>query len=71
MPLSLSFFPVELTPLLTNGIQTNFLFQIFEVAPSLYMVELRKSGGDTLEFHNVCYCNVDAIMASNKYCIFI
>ncbi|XP_042943225.1 CBL-interacting serine/threonine-protein kinase 23 isoform X2 [Carya illinoinensis] len=24
---------------------------IFEVAPSLYMVEVRKSGGDTLEFH--------------------
>ncbi|KAJ4982453.1 hypothetical protein NE237_033290 [Protea cynaroides] len=26
--------------------------EVFEVAPSLYMVELRKSGGDTLEFHN-------------------
>lgn len=25
--------------------------EIFEVAPSLYMVELRKSKGDTLEFH--------------------
>ncbi|KAJ9153148.1 hypothetical protein P3X46_026622 [Hevea brasiliensis] len=25
--------------------------EIFEVAPSFYMVELRKSGGDTLEFH--------------------
>ncbi|KAF1870357.1 hypothetical protein Lal_00003563 [Lupinus albus] len=25
--------------------------EIFEVAPSLYMVELRKSDGDTLEFH--------------------
>lgn len=25
--------------------------EIFEVAPSLYMVELRKSEGDTLEFH--------------------
>ncbi|XP_047946408.1 CBL-interacting serine/threonine-protein kinase 23-like [Salvia hispanica] len=25
--------------------------EIFEVAPSLHMVELRKSGGDTLEFH--------------------
>uniref|UniRef100_A0A5B6Z4M5 non-specific serine/threonine protein kinase n=1 Tax=Davidia involucrata TaxID=16924 RepID=A0A5B6Z4M5_DAVIN len=25
--------------------------EIFEVVPSLYMVELRKSGGDTLEFH--------------------
>jgi hypothetical protein len=27
--------------------------QVFEVAPSLHMVELRKTGGDTLEFHNV------------------
>ncbi|EHA8588248.1 CBL-interacting protein kinase 23 [Cocos nucifera] len=27
--------------------------EVFEVAPSLYMVELRKSKGDTLEFHNV------------------
>ncbi|KAK2989968.1 hypothetical protein RJ640_004131, partial [Escallonia rubra] len=27
--------------------------EIFEVAPSLYMVELRKAGGDTLEFHKV------------------
>ncbi|EXB39520.1 CBL-interacting serine/threonine-protein kinase 23 [Morus notabilis] len=27
--------------------------EIFEVAPSLYMVEVRKSGGDTLEFHKV------------------
>ncbi|KAL0442493.1 UNVERIFIED_CONTAM: CBL-interacting serine/threonine-protein kinase [Sesamum latifolium] len=25
--------------------------EIFEVAPSLHMVELRKAGGDTLEFH--------------------
>ncbi|KAI9198696.1 hypothetical protein LWI28_020728 [Acer negundo] len=25
--------------------------EIFQVAPSLFMVELRKSGGDTLEFH--------------------
>lgn len=28
--------------------------QVFEVAPSLHMVELRKTGGDTLEFHKVC-----------------
>lgn len=28
-------------------------FQILEVAPSLHMVELRKSEGDTLEFHKV------------------
>ncbi|PKI31728.1 hypothetical protein CRG98_047881 [Punica granatum] len=26
-------------------------FKIFEMAPSLYMVEVLKSGGDTLEFH--------------------
>ncbi|KHN06353.1 CBL-interacting serine/threonine-protein kinase 9 [Glycine soja] len=26
-------------------------FVVFEVAPSLHMVELRKTGGDTLEFH--------------------
>ncbi|KAM0874455.1 hypothetical protein ACQ4PT_037404 [Festuca glaucescens] len=26
--------------------------EVFEVAPSLHMVELRKSNGDTLEFHN-------------------
>ncbi|CAI0544912.1 unnamed protein product [Linum tenue] len=29
--------------------------EIFEVAPSLYMVEVRKSGGDTLEFHKVWF----------------
>ncbi|KAK9085925.1 hypothetical protein Sjap_026336 [Stephania japonica] len=28
-------------------------YKVFEVAPSLYMVELRKAGGDTLEFHKV------------------
>ncbi|GJS58821.1 polygalacturonase inhibitor protein precursor [Tanacetum coccineum] len=27
--------------------------EVFEVAPSLHMVELRKTGGDTLEFHSV------------------
>ncbi|KAK3148512.1 hypothetical protein QOZ80_3AG0231990 [Eleusine coracana subsp. coracana] len=26
--------------------------EVFEVAPTLHMVELRKTGGDTLEFHN-------------------
>lgn len=25
--------------------------EVFEVAPSLHMVELRKTGGDTLEYH--------------------
>ena len=29
------------------------IFQVFEVAPSLCMVEIRKAGGDTLEFHKV------------------
>lgn len=28
--------------------------QVFEVAPSVHMVELRKTGGDTLEFHKAC-----------------
>lgn len=31
----------------------NSLLQIFQVAPSLHMVELRKAGGDTLEFQKV------------------
>ncbi|KAL4312418.1 hypothetical protein GQ457_01G041030 [Hibiscus cannabinus] len=31
--------------------QLSVTTEIFEVAPSLCMVELRKSGGDTLEFH--------------------
>ena len=29
-------------------------YQIFEVAPSLYMVDVRKVAGDTLEYHRVC-----------------
>ncbi|XP_059665839.1 CBL-interacting serine/threonine-protein kinase 23-like isoform X1 [Cornus florida] len=33
--------------------------EIFEVAPSLHMVEVRKSGGDTLEFHKF-YKNLSA-----------
>ncbi|KAF6167455.1 hypothetical protein GIB67_031656 [Kingdonia uniflora] len=33
--------------------------EVFEVAPSLYMVELRKAGGDTLEFHKF-YKNISA-----------
>lgn len=27
--------------------------QVFQVAPSLHMVEVRKAKGDTLEFHKV------------------
>jgi hypothetical protein len=33
--------------------QCHFITKVFEVTPSLYMVELRKSNGDTLEFHKV------------------
>jgi len=28
---------------------------VFEVAPSLHVVELRKTGDDTLEFHKVYF----------------
>lgn len=31
--------------------QTDFKSQVFEVAPSFHMVEVRKTKGDTLEFH--------------------
>jgi hypothetical protein len=30
------------------------LYQVFEVAPSLFMVDVRKVAGDTLEYHRVC-----------------
>jgi len=30
------------------------LNQVFEVAPSLFMVDVRKVAGDTLEYHMVC-----------------
>ena len=50
--------------------------QVFEVAPSLFMVEVCKSGGETLEFHKF-YKNLssglkdivwkfEAIMEENK-----
>ncbi|XP_042477586.1 CBL-interacting serine/threonine-protein kinase 23-like [Macadamia integrifolia] len=39
--------------------QLSIATEVFEVAPSLYMVELRKSGGDTLEFHNF-YNNISS-----------
>jgi hypothetical protein len=29
------------------------VWQVFEVAPSLYMIEVRKAAGDTLEYHKV------------------
>uniref|UniRef100_A0A2P2L8E7 non-specific serine/threonine protein kinase n=1 Tax=Rhizophora mucronata TaxID=61149 RepID=A0A2P2L8E7_RHIMU len=34
--------------------QLSMATEVFEVAPSLHMVELRKVGGDTLEFHKAC-----------------
>jgi 5'-AMP-activated protein kinase catalytic alpha subunit len=37
----------------------NVATEVFEVAPSLYMVEVRKAGGDTLEFHKF-YKNLSA-----------
>eukprot|EP00252_Welwitschia_mirabilis_P021842 TRINITY_DN571_c0_g2_i1.p1 TRINITY_DN571_c0_g2~~TRINITY_DN571_c0_g2_i1.p1 ORF type:complete len:443 (-),score=104.28 TRINITY_DN571_c0_g2_i1:102-1430(-) len=37
----------------------NVATEVFEVAPSLHMVELRKAGGDTLEFHKF-YKNLSA-----------
>jgi hypothetical protein len=30
------------------------LYQVFEVATSLFMVNVRKVAGDTLEYHRVC-----------------
>jgi hypothetical protein len=45
------FFPVlecRRTLVLNYDVQ----LQVFEVAPSLFMVELRKAHGDTLEYHN-------------------
>lgn len=38
---------------LKRGEKTIWCLKVFEVTPSLYMVELRKSNGDTLEFHKV------------------
>ena len=32
--------------------------EVFEVAPSLHMVELRKTGGDTLEFHKARHLTI-------------
>jgi hypothetical protein len=44
-------------------------FQVFEVAPSLHMVELRKIGGDTLEFHKVRqHSNLDISKKKTSFC---
>lgn len=55
-------YPLEVV---RSGTVYNSLFQVFEVAPSLYMVELRKSGGDTLEFHHVWFYNVVALFLAS------
>lgn len=41
----------------SGAIILTFLFphQIFQVAPSLHMVQVRKAKGDTLEFHKVTF----------------
>jgi hypothetical protein len=44
--------------------QLSVATEVFEVAPSLYMVELRKAHGDTLEYHNVSvHVNANAILS--------
>jgi hypothetical protein len=44
------------------------MWQVFEVAPSLFMVEVRKAVGDTLEYHkfykNLCAQLKDIIWKS-------
>ncbi|KAK3008091.1 hypothetical protein RJ639_013773 [Escallonia herrerae] len=36
----------------------NVATEVFQVAPSLHMVEVRKAKGDTLEFHKVLFCSL-------------
>lgn len=40
--------------------------QVFEVAPSLYMVEVRKAVGDTLEYHKVNMRPVNSLVYGLK-----
>lgn len=37
------------------------------MAPSLHMVEVRKTKGDTLEFHKVCAFSVDTVKLEKTY----
>lgn len=37
------------------------------MAPSLHMVELRKTGGDTLEFHKACRYLVIPLLAHSEF----
>lgn len=46
---------ISLFPIMSKFVLNAFTLQVFEVAPSFCMVELRKSGGDTLEFHKVVF----------------
>ncbi|KAG8637464.1 hypothetical protein MANES_15G124575v8 [Manihot esculenta] len=49
--------------------QLSVATEIFEVAPSLHMVEVRKSCGDTLEFHKVLlWCQHDTWASINGLC---
>ncbi|XP_052732643.1 CBL-interacting serine/threonine-protein kinase 9 isoform X2 [Vigna angularis] len=40
--------------------------EVFEVAPSVHMVELRKTGGDTLEFHKACESSYSLLQIQNS-----
>lgn len=37
--------------------------QVYEVAPSLFMIEVRKAAGDTLEYHKVSVYDSDSIIS--------
>jgi len=45
--------------------------QIFQVAPSLHMVEVRKAKGDTLEFHKVFFCLLLCLIALHILCLYL
>lgn len=45
----------------------NVATEVFQVAPSLHMVELRKAKGDTLEFHKVYFCLFNHILSEKSY----
>lgn len=42
-----------------NNAALAMLFQVFEMAPTLYMVEVRKAMGDTLDYHTVKTCFIN------------
>ncbi|KAF8379933.1 hypothetical protein HHK36_027398 [Tetracentron sinense] len=47
----------------TNTAIPNTCTDVFEVAPSLHMVEQRKTGGDTLEFNKACQSFIPQVSA--------